>query len=547
MAPWGWVRMTSQTTRLIRLLDRGFYPAELPPPFATRRFSDVRATFQPPNGYRGSTLFFDGATFRGYLRKFGVINPANYLLLSRFISDHWADISSTYDLSSCSGTRPKFPARAASGRAIQSASIASKRKGQAHLASMFPVILSLDINRYYGSIYTHSIPWAVLGKEPAKIMFANNTLNSHWSASLDRFTRNCNQSQTVGLPIGPDTSRIISEMILSRLDAELTAPGSGLASSQVYHNIDDYQFGCFDIQAAENYQSLFARTITRFELRLNDFKTSIDHGLDFYPCNFQRFFDILGNTSGRNFVEHFFEILYQLDGRYPQVNVIGYALKRFARALARNPEKDLVREYLQRLIFAAPHQARWVFPLLLGFYKGKPPNTEIRRLIHWGIEVCSRRNDVGSLLWYIYAALFLDVRLSGRQCGQCIGIANGLVDLMLYHGRNRGIFTFDVNKLRARYTNSRFHSDAWLPLYEVGRRGWDGSASFNKIGCLADPNGLYAHLMANNVEFYLSDAQYFSVEAFDGWSLSQGYFDGPPLAQAFVNLDDLADDWENYE
>src|SRR5207253_8799128 len=514
--------MTSPTTRLIRLLDRGFYPAELPPPFATRRYSDVRGTFAPPNGYAGSTLFFDGATFRGHLRKFGVINPANYFILSRYISQRWTEISQTYDLSSCSGTRPKFPARSAPGRAIQSASLANKRKGQAHLASMYPVILSLDINRYYGSIYTHSIPWAVLGKEPAKAMFANNTLNTHWSASLDRFTRNCNQRQTVGLPIGPDTSRIISEMILSRIDNELTASGSGLASPRIYHNIDDYQFGCFDVQATENAQSRFVRTITKYELRFNDFKTSIDHGLDFHPCNFQRFFDALANTSGRNFVEHFFEILYQLDGRYPQVNVIGYALKRFAQLLARNPEKGLVREYLQRLIFAAPHQARWIFPLLLGFYKGKPPNTEIRRLIHWGIEVCSRRNDVGSLLWYLYAALFLDVRLNGSQCGQCIGIANGMVDLMLYHGRDRGIFTFNVNRLRSRYAASRFHSDAWLPLYEIGRRGWDATAAFNKIGGQADPNMLYAHLMVNNVEFYLTEPRYFSVEGFDGWNLTQG-------------------------
>ena len=539
--------MTAQTTRLIRLLDRGFYPVELPPPFATRRFSDVRASFLPPNGYHGSTIFFDGATFQGHLRKFGVINPANYLLLSRFIAAQWPDISATFDLSPCSGTRPKFPARNAPGRAIESASLATKRKGQAHLASMFPVILSLDINRFYGSVYTHTIPWAVLGKEPAKQMFANGTLNTHWSAHLDRFARNCNQRQTVGLPIGPDTSRIISEMLLSRLDAELIARGSGLTSSQVYHNIDDYQIGCFDIHAAENAQSLFVRTITRYELRLNDFKTSIDHGLDFHPSNFQRFFDILANATGRNFVEHFFEILYQLDARYAGVNVIGYALKRFARALASNPEKSLVREYLQRLIFAAPHQARWIFPLLLGFYKGRPPTTEIRRLVLWGIETCSRRNDVGSLLWYIYAALFLNIRLSGSQCGQCIGISNPLVDVMLYHGRSAGIFSFSAGRLQNRYASGVFSSDAWLPLYEVGRRGWDQSASFNKIGTASDPNNLYDHLRANNVEFYVTDQRYFSVEAFTGWNLTQTLFDQVPVAQVAFDLDNWFDDYvENY-
>lgn len=538
--------MTSESTRFTRLLDRGFYPAELPPPFATRNFSSVRATFSPPNGYAGSTLFFEGATFRGHLRRFGVINPANYFILSRFIAQNWSAIAKTFDLSTCSGARPKFPPKSAVGRAIHSASIANKRKGQAHLASTYPVILSLDINRYYGSIYTHSIPWAVLGKEVAKTMFANGTITSHWSSLLDRFTRNCNQRQTIGLPIGPDTSRVISEMLLSRLDAELTAPGNGIGSTQIYHNIDDYQFGCFDVQAAENAQSRFVRTINRYELRLNDFKTSVDHGLDFHPANFQRFFDVLADVSGRNFVEHFFEILYQIDARYPDVNVIGYALKRFSRSLATNPEKDLVREYLQRLIFAAPHQARWIFPLLLGFYKGKILTPEIRRLIHWGIDVCSRRNDVGSLLWYLYAALFLDVRLNGSQCGTCIGVGNCLVDLMLFHGRDKGIFKFNVGRMRTRYLTSPLSSDAWLPLYEIGRRNWDGSPAFSKIGTTGDPNGLYAHLMAQNVEFYLADDIYFGVEAFEGWRLNQADFDGPPVINWAFDIDEWAAEDEFY-
>lgn len=538
--------MASANVRLIRLLDRGFYPIELPPCFTTQRFSNVRATFAPSIGYSGSTLFFDGATFRGHLRTFGVVNPANYFLLSRFIAQNWSNISNVYDLSSCSGTRPKFPGLTEPGRAIQSASLATKRKSQAHLASVFPVILSLDINRFYGSTYTHSIPWAVLGKTQAKAMFSARTLGGHWSSELDRFARNCNQRQTVGLPIGPDTSRIVSELILSRIDTDLTAAGSGFSSSQIYHNIDDYQIGSFDGSSAEKAQSLFVRSISRYELRLNDFKTSIDHGLDFHPENFQRFFDILSNTNGSNFVQHFFEIVYQLNSRYPHANVIGYALKRFAKVLASNAEQELVREYLQRLVFAAPHHARWIFPLLLGIYRRKGTNTEIRRLIQWGVEVCCRRNDVGSLVWYIYAALFLDVRLGRTQCNQCIGISSGLVDVMLFHGRSKGIFSFDVAQLRTRYLVSTFKSDAWLPLYEVGRRGWDQTPAFNKIGGQEDPQNLYSHLMAGNVEFYVADNQYFSVEAFTGWNLTQGDFARlGRLPQAF-DLDNWDFDLENY-
>lgn len=543
--------MTSQRTRLIRLLDRGFYPGELPPPFRTRNFSEVRDSLPVPSGYVGSTTFFDGATFRGTLRTFGVVNPASYLLLSRFIAEKWPEISSFFRMSNCSGARPKFPALNAEGRAIQVASLAAKRTSQRHLASVFPVILGLDINRFYGSIYSHSIPWAILGKQEAKRRHRLRTLSTHWSDRLDTLTRNCNQAQTVGIPIGPDTSRIISELLLTRIDLDLTAAGSGLASPQIYHNIDDYQIGAFDLSEAENAQSCFVRAISRYELRLNDFKTSVDHGLNFAPSNFQRHFDVVRRQTGKNFVEHFFEILYAQIPQHPNSNVVGYALKRFARQLATNHEVDLVREYLQRLIFATPHQARWILPLLLGIYTTHGVTGDVRRLIAWGIETCARRNDVGSLLWFLYAALFLRVPVSGSLSSQCIGMSNELVDLVLMHGRHEGVISLKVADIRRRYLNSDFKSSAWLPLYEIGRRGWDASTTFNKIGGTDDAGRIYGLLRLNNVEFYLTDPNLFSVEAFEGWGLTQNLFAGdvPQVPDFHFGLDDYAadDDWENYE
>ena len=517
--------MASARIRLIRLLDRGFYPVELPPPFRTRNFSSVRDSLNLPNTYHGSTTFFDGATFRGTLRTFGVINPASYLLLSRYIAEKWSDIASIYALTGCSGSRPKFPTLTAPGRAIDTASLATKRRSQRHLASAYPVVLGLDINTFYGSIYTHSIPWAVLGKQEAKNRYRAKKLNGHWSDTLDRLVRNCNQQQTIGIPIGPDTSRIVSELILSRIDVEITATGSGLSSQQVYHNIDDYQIGCLGIGEAEDAQGRFVRTISRYELRLNDFKTSVDHGIAFAPSNFQRHFDTLSSQHGRNFVEHFFEILYTQILLHPNTNVVGYALKRFARKLARNAERDLVREYLQRLIFATPHQARWILPLLLGIYRSAGVNGEIKHLINWGVETCARRNDVGSLLWYLYAAIFLRTSLSAALCDQCFGMSSELIDLVLFHGRHEGLFSFKQSDMRARYRSSDLASTAWLPIYEVGRRGWDTSSAFAKIGTGDDKDLLYKHLMQNNVEFYVTDPDIFKIESFEGWNLSQKDFD----------------------
>lgn len=538
----------SKRTRLTRLLDRGFYPAELPPTFRTKNFASAIGSLAAPSNYVGSTIFFDGATFRGPLRTFGVVNPVSYFLLSEFIAEWWPSIQQVYRLSACSGARPIFPPITTQGRAIGTATVATKRKRQQHLASAFPVILSLDINRFYGSIYTHSIPWAALGKNVAKAQYQARTLRRHWSDKLDILVRGCNQGQTIGLPIGPDTSRIVSEILLSRIDAELTAPGSRIRSTQIYHTIDDYQFGVMSQHEAEDAESTFVKVISRYGLRLNDFKTSVNHGLEFLPANFQRHFDNLKGHS-HNFPEHFFDILYSLTENYRDVNVIGYALKRFARVLSSNPQQYLVKEYLQRLAYAAPHQVRFILPLLLGIYQRDGVDADTKRLISWGIEVCSRRNDVINLLWFLYSAMFLQIRVGRSLCSQCLAVGSELVDLMLAHGRHEGIFAVDVTKLRARYRNTDFNSPAWLPLYEIERRGWDASPAFSKIGSASDAGNYYALLRAQGVKFYRTGRNVFSVAAFEGWNLSEVDFDMRPWDAAEIQNIVWADgrEFENYE
>lgn len=511
---------------------------ELPPTFGTRNYAIAVAGFSPPAAYSGSTINFEGATFRGTLRSFGVINPINYFLLAQLIAEEWKSISAIYKVSTSSGAKPSFPKLSAPGRAIETTSISARRKNLRHLASMFPVIISLDINRFYSSIYTHSIPWAALGKEEAKKRHKNGTLSGHWSDKLDKLVRNCNRSQTVGIPIGPDTSRIISELILSRVDCELVESGTGLISRQISHNIDDYQIGCSSLGDCEQAQSRFVRVISRYELRINDYKTSLDHGLSFAPSNFQRNFDLLRLQRGERFVEHFFEVLYTQMQTHPNSNVAGYALKSYARKLAASRHRKLVREFLQRLIFAAPHQVRWIFPLLLGIYKVDGSVSELKRIIYWGIETCTRRNDVGSLLWFLYAAIFMRVHVSTSLSEKCLGLSSEITDLVLIHGHREGLFSIDVNRIQVRYLSSDFKSAAWLPLYEVGRRGWNTSPSFSKLGSGDDHYGLYEFLNANGVEFYLTGTKTFSLEAFEGWNLTD---------QSFYTEDDhLEEDFESY-
>ena len=70
-----------------------------------------------------------------------------------------------------------------------------------------------------------------------------------------------------------------------------------------------------------------------------------------------------------------------------------------------------------------------------------------------------------------------------------------------------------------------FQSDAWLLLYEIGRRSWDISPAFRKFEHPHDKHGLYNTLRRDNMGFYHTSDELFTVSAFAGWNLTQAHFE----------------------
>ena len=74
-----------------------------------------------------------------------------------------------------------------------------------------------DISSCYPSIYTHSIPWSVEGRVKAKVDFDEK----QWYNQLDEAQRDVKRGETQGIPIGPATSHILSEFLLSQVDEKV--------------------------------------------------------------------------------------------------------------------------------------------------------------------------------------------------------------------------------------------------------------------------------------------------------------------------------------
>jgi len=210
-------------TSTFALISRGYFPVEIPPPFTTKNFANyinrnkgkLPANFT--NHKKNAKLMRHSIPRVGINRRaISVPNPVCFYDLCKTIEDNWNAIRHQTSTSKISKSFPKVGT--AQGRAIVryylDGELTDFRIG---LRSTSRYILVTDISQFYPSVYTHSIPWAVHGKSFAK----RNRSAVHFGNLLDKCVSNGQDGQTTGIPIGPDTSLILAELVLSAMSYQI--------------------------------------------------------------------------------------------------------------------------------------------------------------------------------------------------------------------------------------------------------------------------------------------------------------------------------------
>jgi len=165
---------------------------------------------------------------------FGVPNPAVHWALAKEIADNWEELRACARNSRLSRSVPTLRStqERAAGPAIPLADVMFLR---VDTRSIGRYILRTDIAEFYRSVYTHSIPWALHTKAVAKSHVHDKTLLGN---RLDAAVQAAQYGQTNGIPIGPDTSLVLAELMLGSVDQALQ---QRLGPVRGYRHHDDYE------------------------------------------------------------------------------------------------------------------------------------------------------------------------------------------------------------------------------------------------------------------------------------------------------------------
>lgn len=137
----------------------------------------------------------------------------------------------------------------------------------------YDYVFDTDVADCYGSIYTHSIAWAVESKQVAKQDRSGNRLGNF----IDKSIQNAQYQQTNGIPQGSVLMDFIAEIVLGYIDRMLSAvlQKQKIIKYQILRYRDDYRIFVCNANDGEKILKLLSEIMMPLGLKLNASKTKV--------------------------------------------------------------------------------------------------------------------------------------------------------------------------------------------------------------------------------------------------------------------------------
>lgn len=473
----------NKSKRFKLLLEKGYFPAELPPPFVTETFAKFRnsihqewsALDQPPK-----TQFevYSYPRIGRKRRKLALVNPITQLFLTKKIADNWVEITKFLGSSKITLDSPMLYEN--SLRAIPKPDFNLISLKRIDAESRYEHILMSDISRFYGTIYTHTLPWALHGKSHCKANINNQSImNALLGNSLDVLVRKGQDNQTIGIPIGPDTSRILAEIIAVGIEREFTKL-SDFSHNRVFRYIDDWFLGFDGAGEAEDAISLLSKACSEYELELNDEKTKIVDPIDpvdeLWPDELREHQFRAARADQARDIRHYFTKAFHYAAKKPFQNVLDFALKRICSVKIHPENSSLFESYVVRAARVNPISFPIAAQILinLNYQKITLSKDRIQKLIFDTISRTALVGRHGELSWALFLAKGLRIVIPKEVIKPVLTIKSAVCALVTLDLRQMGLIKgrIDTSFWESFMNVESLTTSMWLLAYEANFKGW---------------------------------------------------------------------------
>lgn len=502
------------------LLSSAYLPDELPPAITGKHYAKFCSDhFKHLEGHQArllklSTTYdtFTAPKNTSGRRHLALVHPLAQLSISLLLTKNRTSIRSIvdrkekmscYDMSD--GTRV--------GKGFSGLHFSQWREKCAQLSAENEYVLVADISRFFYTAYTHSLPWAVLGKERVKHLLSTNrsALSRQWCDKLDKALQSCQSRETFGIPVGPDTSRVIAEILMAGVesDSEFSAL---ITKRKAVRLVDDFKIGFDDEPTATAALTALRAALWKFNLQLNEEKTRVVHSRELFEEKWKLDFSRTKITEispdeQKKEIRSLLELALHSCFVSRSSNPAIWACRRISWTNIHRENAELVVDFLVRLARDFPPCTKHVVIYLVN-HQWMCTSAYARSRVERWIKSVIRRHMPQShdfeVAWCLMLAGVLKVRLCTADFESFEARPNSAVFALLGMLRERKLLEPSLEKWqwRAQFKKNGIYGEDWLPFYEAVRRGWTKDKGI-VTAIRSEP--IFKEMLQNNVTFIAND------------------------------------------
>lgn len=470
--------------RRILLGEKYYFHSGIPPVFSSKIFAEKSDNFPklwqrklPPPTMSEQYKY---AQHGGRRRDIRIPNPVNQFYVAHVIAKNWRTIERRLKKSRISKSNCDISHEHGVYLTPHRELVAERLME----ISSHSHILKTDISNFFPSFYTHSVPWAIHGKPKAKKNPNDLTL---WGNALDKALSRCNDRQTSGIPIGPATSLIVSEIIMAKIDSQVQ---KALKEKSIggYRHVDDY-FLCLDSEKdAEAALAAIEKAAAEYELNINAKKTQIIKSAEFvenaWPRKLKAMSAYRKGARDSNWLTQFASEAFSLAKQHPQDYVMKYALLILGGLplskwdALREENWKLYESILIRIMTTFPYTTDIVADIFWKCRKKYPLNNEkLSGAVSTLIAQHAPLEHHSEVAWALWLAKVAGLDIKPEAARKLPKVNSGICALLALDNMQRGIIRkkgINLSPWRAHLSSEGLKGKCWLLAYEAPRKGWLG-------------------------------------------------------------------------
>jgi len=220
------------------------------------------------------------------------------------------------------------------------------------LSMDYSYVYHTDITDCYGSIYTHSIPWALHSKKLSKAKKQDRNFNRDYiGGMIDFCIRNMSNGQTNGIPQGSVLMDFIAEIVLSYADLCLSVKLKNFEKQdfKILRYRDDYRIFVNSPQVADEIIKILTEVLIDLGLKLNSAKTISSNNVIQSSIKQDKMEWLAINKNAKTIQKQLL-LIHQFSLKYSNSGTIVKELQSLSKKIRQRKEKIKTTENIEVLI-----------------------------------------------------------------------------------------------------------------------------------------------------------------------------------------------------